>query len=43
MAVIVPATRLEQMLGACDRGEIMPQKSTYFYPKVPAGIVMATL
>jgi uncharacterized protein (DUF1015 family) len=26
-----------------DAGEIMPRKSTYFYPKAPAGIVVNTL
>jgi uncharacterized protein (DUF1015 family) len=23
-----------------DAGETMPQKSTYFYPKVPTGLVL---
>jgi uncharacterized protein (DUF1015 family) len=26
-----------------DAGERMPQKSTYFYPKLPAGLVMNLL
>jgi hypothetical protein len=26
-----------------DAGERMPQKTTYFYPKVPAGLVVRTL
>lgn len=32
----VPATRV---LDVADSGERMPQKSTFFYPKVPTGIV----
>jgi uncharacterized protein (DUF1015 family) len=24
----------------CEAGELMPQKSTYFYPKFPSGLVM---
>ena len=24
----------------CSKGEIMPPKSTYFYPKVPSGLVL---
>jgi uncharacterized protein (DUF1015 family) len=26
-----------------DAGERLPQKTTYFYPKVPAGLVIRTL
>ncbi len=30
----------EQFLKICFCGEVMPQKSTYFYPKVPSGLVI---
>ena len=35
--------RIEQVLAVADAGAFMPQKSTYFYPKVPAGVVMYDL
>lgn len=36
-------TRLDQVEGMALRGERMPQKSTYFYPKVPTGLVFLDL
>jgi len=30
----------EQFLNICYSGEVMPHKSTYFYPKVPSGLVI---
>lgn len=36
-------TRLDQVEGMAFRGERMPQKSTYFYPKVPTGLVFLDL
>jgi len=30
----------EQFLKICFSGEVMPHKSTYFYPKVPSGLVI---
>jgi uncharacterized protein (DUF1015 family) len=35
--------RIEQVLSVADAGAYMPQKSTYFYPKVPAGLVIYDL
>jgi uncharacterized protein (DUF1015 family) len=35
-----PATTAE-MIAVADAGEVMPQKSTYFYPKVPTGLVLS--
>lgn len=32
-----------EMIAVADAGEVMPQKSTYFYPKVPTGLVLAPL
>jgi uncharacterized protein (DUF1015 family) len=37
-----PATTAE-VIAVADAGEVMPQKSTYFYPKVPTGLVLAPL
>jgi uncharacterized protein (DUF1015 family) len=37
-----PATPAE-MIAVADAGEVMPQKSTYFYPKVPTGLVLSPL
>ncbi len=31
---------VEQMAAVADAGSRMPEKSTYFYPKVPTGLVM---
>jgi uncharacterized protein (DUF1015 family) len=33
-------TSLEQMVAVAMGGERMPQKSTYFYPKLPTGLVI---
>lgn len=30
----------EQFLKICFAGEVMPHKSTYFYPKVPSGLII---
>jgi uncharacterized protein (DUF1015 family) len=37
-----PATTAE-MIAVADAAEVMPQKSTYFYPKVPTGLVLSPL
>jgi uncharacterized protein (DUF1015 family) len=37
-----PATTAE-MIAVADAGEVMPQKATYFYPKVPTGLVLSPL
>jgi uncharacterized protein (DUF1015 family) len=33
------STTMAQVREVCTSGEVMPQKSTYFYPKVPSGLV----
>lgn len=33
-------TRVEQVMAVADAGEVMPQKSTYFYPKIASGLVV---
>jgi uncharacterized protein (DUF1015 family) len=40
-AFFLRATRVEDVIAAARAGERMPGKSTYFYPKVPAGIVLS--
>ena len=39
-AVLLNPTKVAQVLAVADAGEVMPQKSTYFVPKVPAGLVL---
>jgi uncharacterized protein (DUF1015 family) len=38
--VLVPPTDVNEVLAVSDAGGVMPPKSTYFYPKVPSGIVL---
>ncbi len=40
VAVLVPPTPAEEVLAVADAGGIMPSKSTFFFPKVPAGLVL---
>jgi uncharacterized protein (DUF1015 family) len=37
---VMNPTRLEQVRAVADAGEVMPQKSTFFYPKIASGIVI---
>ena len=37
------ATKVEQVLAACEAGSVLPQKSTYFLPKLATGLVMYRL
>ena len=43
LAFLVNATPVEQILAVADAGERMPQKSTFFYPKLATGLVMYPL
>jgi uncharacterized protein (DUF1015 family) len=40
-AFLMNATRVEQVLAACEAGFVLPQKSTYFHPKLATGLVIA--
>jgi uncharacterized protein (DUF1015 family) len=40
LAFGVSAVSAEEVIAVADAGETMPQKSTYFYPKVPTGLVL---
>lgn len=42
-AFILNPTRVEQMKAVAEHGEVMPQKSTYFYPKLLTGLVVNKL
>jgi uncharacterized protein (DUF1015 family) len=37
------ATPVSDVVAVCDSGEVMPQKSTFFYPKIPTGLVFHDL
>ncbi|MDR0820802.1 MAG: DUF1015 domain-containing protein [Endomicrobium sp.] len=43
IAVIVPATPVKSLKTVSLNNEMLPQKSTYFYPKLASGIVIASL
>jgi hypothetical protein len=40
IAFLLNPTRVSSVLDAADAGKRLPQKSTYFYPKTPAGLVI---
>jgi uncharacterized protein (DUF1015 family) len=42
-AILVRPTRLEQLAAVAGAGDVMPQKSTYFYPKLLTGLVFYPL
>jgi uncharacterized protein (DUF1015 family) len=39
VAFLLNATRLDEVRSVCESGETMPEKSTYFYPKILTGLV----
>jgi uncharacterized protein (DUF1015 family) len=42
-AFFMNATKVDQVLAACEAGSVLPQKSTYFLPKLATGLVMYSL
>jgi uncharacterized protein (DUF1015 family) len=42
-AILVRPTRLDQLAEVAGVGDVMPQKSTYFYPKLLTGFVLNPL
>ncbi len=40
---LMSATPVAQVREVAEAGEVMPQKSTFFYPKVPTGLAIHTL
>jgi len=43
LAVLMRPTRIEDVFAVAQRGETMPQKSTYFYPKLVSGLLFLEL
>ncbi len=43
MALLLNPTRVDEVMAIAQAGERMPQKGTYFYPKLLAGIVLYDL
>jgi uncharacterized protein (DUF1015 family) len=43
IAVLLPAATMSQIHAVCTAGELMPQKSTYFFPKLATGLVINPL
>jgi uncharacterized protein (DUF1015 family) len=43
LAVLMRPTRIEDVFELAGRGETMPQKSTYFYPKLVSGLLFQPL
>ena len=43
LAFIMQGCSMVQMMDVCKSGALMPQKSTYFYPKVVCGLVFASI
>lgn len=42
-AIITRELEMDQILEVCKSGEVMPQKSTYFYPKALGGLVFSSI
>jgi uncharacterized protein (DUF1015 family) len=42
-AFLINSTRIDQVQRVASAGEVMPHKSTYFYPKVGSGIAVHLL
>lgn len=42
-AIITREIELNQVMEVCRSGQVMPQKSTYFYPKVLGGLLFGTV
>lgn len=40
---VMNATPVDQVTAVADAGQVMPQKSTFFYPKIASGIVFRSL
>ena len=43
VAVLLRPPTIEQVSAVAERGRTMPQKSTYFYPKLPSGLLFLPL
>lgn len=43
LAVIVNEVSMDELLAVCEDGARMPQKSTYFFPKLVSGLLFASI
>ena len=43
LALFLNPTRPDQVMAVAESGDRMPEKSTYFYPKLPTGLVIHEL
>jgi hypothetical protein len=43
LAALMPACSMTRLREVCTAGELMPQKSTYFFPKLATGLVIHPL
>ena len=43
LAFLLSPIRVETIEAIADAGDKMPRKSTYFYPKLPAGLILNQL
>ena len=43
VALLVPPSSIQELYQVVRSGELMPQKSTYFYPKIITGLLFRTL
>jgi uncharacterized protein (DUF1015 family) len=43
LVCLMNATPVHDVVAVCDSGQVMPQKSTFFYPKIPTGLVFRAL
>jgi uncharacterized protein (DUF1015 family) len=43
LALLVQPTRMDRLRAICRAGDLMPQKSTYFFPKLVTGLVINPL
>lgn len=42
-AFLMQPTTMEELRAVCSAGDLMPQKSTYFYPKLASGLIINPL
>ena len=43
VAYLLRPTRIEDVFAAARRGEVLPQKTTFFYPKLLSGLLFHPL
>jgi uncharacterized protein (DUF1015 family) len=42
-AFLMNATKIDEVIAVAESGQVMPQKSTFIYPKIPSGLVLYPL